>query len=63
MQHPGTNPIEVIKTRLQLDNELSGKKNIFKDRYYKGMFRGMILIVKDEGFTALYKGYVALYIF
>ena len=48
--------MDLMKTRLQLDNELSGKKNIFKDRYYKGIFRGAIQVVRDEGVTALYKG-------
>ena len=49
-------PMDTMKTRLQLDNELSGKKNIFKDRYYKGVVRGTIQVAKDEGVTALYKG-------
>ena len=51
-----TNPIDVIKVRLQLDNELSNKKNIFSERYYKGFVRGSLLIVKDEGVSGLYKG-------
>jgi len=47
-----TNPIDVIKVRLQLDNELSMKKN----RYYPGFFRGILVIIKDEGFIGLFKG-------
>jgi len=51
-----TNPIDVIKIRLQLDNQLSDKKNIFADRYYRGFVRGSIQIIKDEGFNGLSKG-------
>ena len=51
-----TNPIDVIKVRLQLDNQLSNNKNIFANRYYKGFFQGAIVIVKDEGIGGLYKG-------
>lgn len=54
-----TNPIDVIKVRLQLDNQLSRNANIFTNRYYKGFFRGGLLIVKDEGIAGLYKGVVA----
>ncbi|XP_020895834.1 mitochondrial substrate carrier family protein ucpB isoform X2 [Exaiptasia diaphana] len=54
-----TNPIDVIKIRMQLDNELNSRhagNNIFKNRYYKGFLRGGIRIFKDEGITGLYKG-------
>jgi len=54
-----TNPIDVIKIRMQLDNELGSNqnsKNIFKDRYYKGFIRGAIRIFSEEGFRGLYKG-------
>ena len=51
-----TNPIDVIKIRLQLDNELSDQKNIFKDRKYKGFYSGSRLIVQEEGLRGLYKG-------
>lgn len=53
-----TNPIDVIKVRLQLDNQLAGTKNIFANRYYNGFFRGGLLIVKEEGIAGLYKGVV-----
>ena len=52
-------PMDTMKIRLQLDNELSGKMNIFKDRYYKGVIRGVVTLAKDEGITAVYKGRVA----
>lgn len=54
-----TNPIDVIKIRMQLDNELGSKnnsKNIFKDRYYRGFIRGATRIFSEEGFSGLYKG-------
>lgn len=51
-----TNPIDVVKVRLQLDNQLSGNKNIFANRYYKGFLRGGIIIAQDEGIRGLYKG-------
>lgn len=54
-----TNPIDVIKIRMQLENELGSKhssKNIFKDRYYKGFIRGALRIFSEEGLRGLYKG-------
>ncbi|CAH1783501.1 unnamed protein product [Owenia fusiformis] len=53
-----TNPIDVIKIRMQLDNELSGhkKKNVFHNRYYKGFVRGTFTIVREEGPRGLMKG-------
>lgn len=54
-----TNPIDVIKIRMQLENELGSKhssKNIFKDRYYKGFLRGGVRIFSEEGLRGLYKG-------
>lgn len=54
-----TNPVDVVKTRLQLDNELSSRKDIFRDRYYRGFFRGGAQIVRDEGVRGLYKGLCA----
>ena len=50
----------MIKVRLQLDNQLSGKKNIFEGRYYKGFIRGGIVIAKDEGIKGLFKGSVLI---
>lgn len=48
-----TNPIDVIKTRLQLQGQLSSKQ---AEQHYKGFIRGSLQIVRDEGFTGLYKG-------
>ncbi|XP_065659707.1 mitochondrial substrate carrier family protein ucpB [Hydra vulgaris] len=53
-----TNPIDVVKVRIQLDNALSENKNIFANRKYKGLVRGVSLIVREEGFKGLYKGVV-----
>lgn len=56
-----TNPIDVIKIRMQLENELGANhksKNIFKDRYYKGFVRGALRILSEEGLRGLYKGLV-----
>lgn len=56
---PVTNPIDVIKIRMQLDNELGARQggaNIFRDRYYKGFFSGGRRIVAEEGIGGLYKG-------
>ncbi|XP_067943891.1 mitochondrial substrate carrier family protein ucpB-like [Watersipora subatra] len=52
-----TNPIDVIKTRLQLDNELTAKSGAAKK--YQGLFRGTARIVAEEGFLGLYKGWGA----
>ncbi|XP_019627253.1 PREDICTED: mitochondrial substrate carrier family protein ucpB-like [Branchiostoma belcheri] len=54
-----TNPIDVIKVRMQLDNELreSGKVvSVLRERYYRGFVRGSVTIAKDEGIRGLYKG-------
>ena len=54
-----TNPLEVVKTRMQLDNELGIKhnsKNIFHDRYYRGFAKGFIRIFNEEGVRGLYRG-------
>lgn len=54
-----TNPIDVIKTRMQLDNELGSQhesRNIFHNRYYRGLVRGAARIAHEEGIRGLYKG-------
>ncbi len=56
-----TNPIDVIKIRMQLDNELAQHRGNLSgalgSRYYKGFLRGAIKIATDEGVRGLYKGY------
>eukprot|EP01083_Nonionella_stella_P014691 41230_1 len=55
-----TNPIDVIKVRMQLEGELvkerSTSVSLYKDRYYRGWIRGALRIVEDEGVLGLYKG-------
>jgi len=50
-----TNPIDVIKTRLQLQGELT-KKGMVTEVKYKGFVRGIITLFFEEGFRGLYKG-------
>eukprot|EP01103_Thecamoeba_quadrilineata_P003055 TRINITY_DN12887_c0_g1_i1.p1 TRINITY_DN12887_c0_g1~~TRINITY_DN12887_c0_g1_i1.p1 ORF type:complete len:318 (+),score=60.48 TRINITY_DN12887_c0_g1_i1:31-984(+) len=50
-----TNPVDVIKTRLQIQGELS-TSGVDKD--YKGFTRGLLRIVRDESLLGLYKGLV-----
>ena len=54
--HSGVHPMDTVKVRLQLDNELSGKMNIFRDRYYKGIVRGAYRIAQEEGIRAVFQG-------
>eukprot|EP01098_Paradermamoeba_levis_P003239 TRINITY_DN1497_c0_g1_i1.p1 TRINITY_DN1497_c0_g1~~TRINITY_DN1497_c0_g1_i1.p1 ORF type:complete len:329 (-),score=54.88 TRINITY_DN1497_c0_g1_i1:122-1108(-) len=49
-----TNPIEVVKTRLQLQGEL--KKTSKQERVYKGVFDAMYTITKHEGISGIQKG-------
>jgi len=46
--------MDVIKIRLQLDNELSYHKHAV--RKYNGMLRGLKTLVYEEGFGAIWKG-------
>nr|XP_011455448.3 mitochondrial substrate carrier family protein ucpB [Crassostrea gigas] len=53
-----TNPIDVIKIRMQLENELIVHEGLsaIKNRYYDGFVKGGARIVRDEGVGGLYKG-------
>lgn len=53
-----TNPIDVIKIRMQLENELTRQKglSVLQNRYYDGFVKGAHQIYKDEGIRGLYKG-------
>ncbi|OWF34706.1 mitochondrial substrate carrier family protein ucpB-like [Mizuhopecten yessoensis] len=55
-----TNPVDVIKIRMQLENELASQKGIdvLRNRYYDGFVKGGVRIVRDEGPRGLYKGLV-----
>ncbi|EDV36309.1 uncharacterized protein Dana_GF12029 [Drosophila ananassae] len=49
-----TNPIEVVKTRIQLQGELAARGTYVEP--YKGLFNGLVTVGKNEGWTALQKG-------
>ncbi|XP_050678716.1 solute carrier family 25 member 35-like isoform X2 [Leptidea sinapis] len=51
-----TNPMDVVKTRLQLQGELTAR-TVQKSRY-KGIFHGIYVIIKADGLLALQKGLV-----
>ncbi|CAF3803373.1 unnamed protein product [Adineta steineri] len=56
-----TNPIDVIKTRMQVDGELQTTRNVgeqMQNRYYKGLVRGSLRIVREEGLAGLMRGAV-----
>ncbi|XP_053965107.1 solute carrier family 25 member 35-like [Anastrepha ludens] len=55
-----TNPIEVIKIRIQLQGELAARGTYVEP--YKGVIRAFIVVGRNEGLTGLQKGLVpALY--
>lgn len=49
-----THPVDTVKVRLQKEGE-----GALKDRKYRNIFRGTLVIYKEEGFRALYKGLMA----
>lgn len=51
---PFNYPFDTVRRRLQMESEKP-----MADRIYKGTIHCAMTIVKDEGFTALYKGLVA----
>ncbi len=57
-----TNPVDVTKVRMQLDGELAKQRGqltqAYRQRHYKGIFRGALTIAKEEGVLGLYKGWV-----
>lgn len=54
-----TNPIELVKTRMQLQGELSSSTK----KIYKNPFQALITIYKNEGVRGLQKGLVCAYIY
>jgi len=50
-----TNPLEVVKTRLQLQGELIARDST-QPRIYKNVFHGFYLILKTEGIRGIQKG-------
>ena len=53
-----TNPIDVIKVRMQLEGELKPYTPLY-DRYYKGFIRGAVRVLLDEGPKGWLKGVTA----
>lgn len=49
-----TNPLEVVKTRLQLQGELASKGQA--KRVYTGVFQALGVIAKNEGIRGLQRG-------
>lgn len=49
-----TNPLEVVKTRLQLQGELASRSQV--TRVYTGVFQALGKIGKNEGIRGLQKG-------
>ncbi|KAH8322564.1 hypothetical protein KR074_006993, partial [Drosophila pseudoananassae] len=49
-----TNPIEVVKTRIQLQGELAARGTYVEP--YRGLFNGLVTVGKNEGWMALQKG-------
>lgn len=55
-----TNPIELVKTRMQLQGELSSTK---APKIYKNPIQALFLIYKNEGLKGIQKGLVCAYIY
>lgn len=51
-----TNPLEVIKTRIQLQGELAARGTYVKS--YKGVISAFVAVAKHDGIFALQKGLV-----
>lgn len=56
-----TNPIELVKTRMQLQGELTSKAAT--NRIYKNPFQALLLIYKNEGVRGIQKGLFCAYIY
>lgn len=55
-----TNPIELVKTRMQLQGELSKTKG---PKVYKNPIQALVLIYKNEGLKGIQKGLVCAYVY
>lgn len=56
-----TNPIELIKTRMQLQGELSAKRDAPK--LYKNPLQASVVIYKNEGLRGLQQGLICGYVY
>uniref|UniRef100_A0A182JTN9 Mitochondrial oxaloacetate transport protein n=1 Tax=Anopheles christyi TaxID=43041 RepID=A0A182JTN9_9DIPT len=57
-----TNPLDVLKTRQQLEGELIAKHNL-KKRSYKGIRQSFLTVVRTDGVRGLQKGLPAALLF
>ncbi|TPX14937.1 uncharacterized protein E0L32_005046 [Thyridium curvatum] len=57
-----TNPIWLVKTRLQLDKNVAEKSGGLTRRQYRNSWDCIRQVVRNEGFRALYKGMSASYL-
>lgn len=57
-----TNPLEVVKTRLQLQGELS-RASADTPRIYKNVFQSMRVIVQKEGLRGIQSGLTPAYVY
>ncbi|ODV90049.1 hypothetical protein CANCADRAFT_1780 [Tortispora caseinolytica NRRL Y-17796] len=55
-----TNPVEMVKTRMQLQGELSGTN---AKKVYTGLFQALRVIYKNEGIRGWQRGLTAAYIY
>lgn len=58
-----TNPLEVVKTRLQLQGELAKQQPNSAPRIYRGVLQGMRVILKTEGIRVLQAGLSPAYVY
>lgn len=56
-----TNPLELVKTRMQLEGELA--KHTTHAKIYKNPIQALALIFKNEGMTGIQRGLVCAYIY
>ncbi|XP_002966666.2 mitochondrial substrate carrier family protein ucpB isoform X1 [Selaginella moellendorffii] len=47
-----TNPVNVVKVRMQLDGALSATQ----ERHYQGLLKGIVRVSKEEGISGLWRG-------
>lgn len=57
-----TNPIWMVKTRLQLDKNVAERKGGVQLRQYRNSYDCIRQVVRDEGVRSLYKGMSASYL-
>lgn len=56
-----TNPLEVVKTRMQLQGELAARGQYVEP--YRNVFHAFVTVAKHDGWTGLQKGLGAAVVF